>query len=140
MGMGSYRWPGFPAGLYRDPENGRVAGVCAGLGQYFQIRPKFIRVGIILGCIFGLFLPILIGYGLLTLMLPVVSEMRADDLRWSSAGQPDSEHSQGAAAGNWESRIDGLMDRFRGLDRRLADVEAKVTSEEFRLRQQFRDL
>jgi len=33
-----------------------------------------------------------------------------------------------------------LKGRFRALDRRLAEMEARVTADEFGLRQKFRDL
>ena len=33
-----------PHKLYRDPQNARVAGVCAGLGQYFDVDVTLIRI------------------------------------------------------------------------------------------------
>lgn len=30
--------------LYRDPDNSKVAGVCAGMGHYFHIDPLWVRI------------------------------------------------------------------------------------------------
>jgi phage shock protein C len=127
-----FRWPGFPPDLYRDPDHGKAAGVCAGLGAYFQVRPKFIRLAFILGSVFGLFIPLVLAYVLLTILLPPRSE--ASPLADQAGGRPGS---SGEDAG---SRIDRLAERFRALDRRLASMEAQVTSDEFLLRQKFREL
>lgn len=136
--MTQFDW--LPAGLFRDPDNGRLAGVCAGLGNYFEVKPKFIRLALILGSVFGLFAPIVIGYILLTWLMPVAPRTVGDD-RWGfTGGSPRGPASRpGANSFSWE-RVGQLRQRFSDLDRRLADMEARVTSDEFRLRQQFRDL
>jgi phage shock protein C len=128
-----FRWPNCPPGLFRDPEHGKIAGVCAGLGAYFEVRPKFIRLAMIMGSVFGLFIPIMFGYVLLTLLLPTPS---SSEERFSGAG---AEGVMWRGRGTGE-RIDALKDRFRALDRRLAAIEMQVTSEEFQLRQKFREL
>lgn len=38
--------PRIPRRLYRDTENARLGGVCAGIGRYFDIDPVWIRLGI----------------------------------------------------------------------------------------------
>jgi phage shock protein C len=35
--------------LYRSTQNKWIAGVCGGLGEYFKIDPKWIRVGFVAG-------------------------------------------------------------------------------------------
>ncbi|MDR3440847.1 PspC domain-containing protein [Telmatospirillum sp.] len=136
MSKGFGWWPGFPSDLYRDPDHGKVAGVCAGLGAYFQVRPKFIRLAFILGSVFGLFIPLVLAYVLLTVLLPPQSGISP------AAEQAGSR--VGGSSGLWGdeagSRIDRLTERFRSLDRRLASMEAQVTSDEFLLRQKFREL
>lgn len=42
----------FPRRLYRDTENAKLGGVCAGIGKYFDVDPVWVRLGI--------FVPILI--------------------------------------------------------------------------------
>ena len=38
--------------LARDHEAGWIAGVCAGVGRYFNIDPAFVRVGFVVGAVF----------------------------------------------------------------------------------------
>ena len=44
--------PRIPRRLYRDTENAKLGGVCAGIGKYFDIDPVWVRL--------GLFLPVLL--------------------------------------------------------------------------------
>jgi phage shock protein PspC (stress-responsive transcriptional regulator) len=39
--------------LYRDMENAKVAGVCAGLGNYFDINPNYLRLAFLASLGFG---------------------------------------------------------------------------------------
>ena len=39
--------------LQRDDENGRLAGVCAGLGEYFNVDPTLIRLLFVLFTLLG---------------------------------------------------------------------------------------
>jgi len=59
-----------PDGLVRDPVRGRVAGVCAGLGGYFGIKPKFVRLFFILMSVFGFFFFTVALYIILALLIP----------------------------------------------------------------------
>ncbi len=116
---------GLPEGLYRDPAHGKVAGVCAGLGAYFQIRPKFIRIAAVVGSLFGFF-PVIAGlYVLLTMILPV---------------RPEGMTGVGEGEDRPRPSVDELKRRFESLDHRLARMEELVISEDFRLRQKFREL
>lgn len=40
--------------LYRDPANGKVAGVCSGLGTFFGLDPTIFRLGFVVFTILGL--------------------------------------------------------------------------------------
>lgn len=44
-----------PRRLYRDAENAKLGGVCAGIGKYFDIDPVWVRLGIFLPLIFACF-------------------------------------------------------------------------------------
>ena len=115
-----------PDGLVRDQVNGRIAGVCAGLGGYFGIKTKWVRLFFILFAIFTSFFPAVIAYGLLAMLMP----------------RAPSDFSYGVFDEDGRQMPDnlGLRDHFEKLDRRLARMEAWVTSEDYRLRQKFRNL
>lgn len=134
MSFSPFHWPERPTDLRRDPARGKIAGVCAGLGAYFEVSPKFIRLALVIGCVFGLFLPLVGGYVALTVLLPTTT----DD---EPAGFPGAGPSRAAwTVASAGERIDALKEHFRLLDQRLAAIESQVTSDEFRLRQKFRDL
>lgn len=43
-----------------DKGNGKVFGVCAGIGNYFGIDPMLVRIGFVLATLFGVGAPVLI--------------------------------------------------------------------------------
>jgi len=40
--------------LYRDPSNGKIAGVCAGLADYFDWEPWLVRILVVSGVLLGM--------------------------------------------------------------------------------------
>jgi phage shock protein C len=117
-----------PDGLVRDMENARIAGVCAGLGGYFGIKTKFIRLLFIVMSICGFFVFTAIVYILLAMMMPQAPIGFAYGT-FDEKGQPSPIGTD-----------TNLREHFAKLDRRLANMEAWVTSDDYRLRQQFRNL
>jgi len=132
MSAGQFNWSNNPIRLYRDTQNGRIAGVCAGIAAYLDIKVKFVRLAVILGMVFGLFVPITIVYvGMAVLLKPMPQQMfksESEERFWRTVSVSPN------------LSVAELKSRFRALDRRLADMEARVTSDEFHLRQKFRDL
>jgi phage shock protein C len=117
--------------LYRDPDNGLIAGVCAGIAEYAGLPAVQVRLLMILGLVF-FFVPTLIGYVALALILPAKPRdlYRADD---------EAEFWRQVRTAPQEALF-ALRDRFRGCEERLADLESFVASEEYELRRKFRDL
>lgn len=115
----------------RDAARGIVGGVCAGIADYFGREPWQVRLLVGLGLI--LFPPpTLFAYLLAWVLLPVrpTPAWRAgyDDAEWRAAtGQPDDS-------------VTRLDERFRVLERRVVAIERTVTSREFRLDREFRNL
>lgn len=132
MSAGHFPWSNNPIRLYRDTKRGRIAGVCAGLGTYLDVRVKYIRLAVILGMVFGFFVPITVVYVILALMLKPMPERlfqsEAEESFWRGVNASPNRTAS------------SLRNRFRSLDRRLSDIESRVTSEEYDLRQKFRDL
>jgi phage shock protein C len=117
-----------PEGLVRDTVNGKVAGVCAGLGGYFSIKTKWVRLFLILSSVFGFFVPVLIVYIVLAVLMPPAPSGFA-------YGTPTVDEK-----GRRVPDTSYMREHFTVLDRRLANMEAWVTSEDYRLRQQFKNL
>lgn len=55
--------------LYRSEEGKMIAGVCAGIGEYFNIDPTVVRLGfVIFGCMGG---SGILAYILASVIIPV---------------------------------------------------------------------
>lgn len=57
--------------LYRDTQNEMIAGVCAGIGEYFNIDPTIIRLVAVLAALSSGCFPGLIVYFVLLAVIPV---------------------------------------------------------------------
>lgn len=121
--------------LRRDMARGKIAGVCAGLSDHFDINVKWMRLGWILCAIFFFPAPIIL-YGVAAILMKPgrLDEASSfyeseDDARfWRTFNvRPKATYAE-------------LKHRFRALDARIAEMEHAVTSDEYALRRQFRDL
>ena len=113
-----------PHRLYRDRENAMIAGVCAGIADYFGFNRRGVRFVTIIGFVF--FMPfVLVSYIILAIVLPVRPEEQKLD-----PAQADFWRDVSNAPSDVFSRV---KHRFRELDRRLQRMEAFVTSREFEI-------
>ena len=130
-------WPGSPFAspnphrLYRDRENGKLLGVCAGLADYLGVDVMFVRIGTFLGAVF-VTMPIVGAYLLAALVLkpkpPRVYASREEEDFWRTvATKPDV-------------TVAGLRQKFRDVERRLNGMETYVSSKEFELNRAINDL
>jgi phage shock protein C len=117
--------------FYRDPHNGKIMGVCAGLADYFGWNVTFVRILAIIALLWfnGL---TLIAYFVLGFMLPPkpdrLYDWDADEEYWRSVRR--------SAGGTFRD----VRHRFRELDMKLQRMEGYVTSSRYDLDRQFRDL
>ncbi|WP_026104957.1 PspC domain-containing protein [Halalkalibacterium ligniniphilum] len=56
--------------LYRSESNRKIAGVCGGLADYFNMDATLVRIFVILLGLFTAFFPIIIGYILFSFVIP----------------------------------------------------------------------
>ncbi|MGP1394397.1 MAG: envelope stress response membrane protein PspC [Inquilinaceae bacterium] len=120
-----------PHRLYRDPANGVLFGVCAGLADYLGVRRVHVRLGAFVALL--IFTPqTLFVYVLAAILLrrkPAQIYRTDDEERfWRSVSSTPRE------------TFGTLRHRFRELDQRLAAMEGHVTSDEYRLDREIRDL
>jgi phage shock protein C len=147
---GAWAGPGFfggrnfriLSGLHRDPWHGKIAGVCAGLGAYYGIRPKIIRIALIVALCFNAPLTIL-GYVIATVLLrplPAPSQGGRSEVNAGTSAQHQREETQAEEELPPELRFAALKDKFKELETRTGEIEGLVTSPEFRLRRDFRKM
>ncbi len=48
--------------IYRDEDNAKIAGICAGLGEMYSIDPTLLRLGLVFLAVITGFVPIPITY------------------------------------------------------------------------------
>ncbi|MBE9549988.1 MAG: PspC domain-containing protein [Proteobacteria bacterium] len=106
--------------LYRDTENGKLAGVCAGIASHFGFNLKALRL--VWGVGFLFFWPGVI-YLLLALLLP-----RKPENLFASEAQ---ENFYRGVNRDPKQLFGDLRLRFRDLDLRLQQMEKHVTSRAF---------
>jgi len=107
--------------FYRDKRNGKVMGVCAGIADYTGFDVSLVRV-CFLAAVFmsgGSVLPFYFIAGWVAPAKPAEQEYydREERQFW-----------QGVRASPARSARD-IRSRFRDIDRRLADIESYVTTE-----------
>jgi phage shock protein C len=120
-----------PRRLYRDTENGMLAGVCAGIADYFGFSARGVRWLFALSCFF--MLPaVFICYVVAAFVLPrkPVGLYRSpgEETFWRTVRR-DPHYAVGDIRG-----------KFRDLDTRLQGLEQYVTSPRFDLDEEFRKL
>jgi phage shock protein C len=107
--------------FYRDKRHGKVMGICAGIADYTGFDVTLVRISMIAALFLssGSIIPIYFIAGWITPAKP-----RELDY----ADTEDRRFWQGVRASPARSARD-IRSRFRDIDRRLADIESYVTSE-----------
>ncbi len=116
--------------LYRNPADGVVFGVCAGLADYFGFNLGVTRVIVVVAALFS-FPLVLTVYLVLALLLP--KDPRRDD-----GGEPDEIEMR--VRKEPHATLGSLRYRFRDMDARLQRLEKYVTSSRYKLDREFEQL
>jgi phage shock protein C len=121
-----------PHRLYKNKQNAVISGVCAGLADYFNTDVVIIRVAAILLLIFASPLTV-VAYIVAAIVMP----RRPEPFRTRS---PEEDQFWRGVSRRPNVTFSNLKYRFRDLDERLADIERVVTSDEWKLRREFREI
>jgi phage shock protein C len=143
--------------IYKSSRDKKIAGVCAGIANYFEVSPLFVRV-LTLGSLF--FGPLaFIGY----IAAAVVMDRDPDDSEYYQSEKPDRrrkrKHRNNSGRDNershtgqtWKSsgtHADSLDKRdmrecgnkFSNLEKKLRRLEATITSKKFKLHSDMKNL
>jgi phage shock protein C len=125
------RSPDKPFRLYRDTSRSWIAGVCAGIADYFGVGVGLVRFLTFAAFVF-FFIPTVVGYAALAFLVKpkpggLYSDAREEAFWRGVATDPPQ-------------TFQSLRRKFQDLEQRLGRMEALVTSDEFDLRRKFRDL
>lgn len=117
--------------LYRDPVEGKIKGVCAGIAAYFGLPVVFVRVLWIIALIVNPVLTAIVYFVLAWLLPPRPADLFASDEEEAFWKQVRTEP---------VGTVHELRHRLRTNEQRLRAMEAYVTSAEFELNREIRGL
>ena len=107
--------------FYRDKGNGKVLGVCAGIADYTGFDVNLVRVCMVAA--------VFLSSGSILPFYVIAAVMTPDKPRsLAVADREETQFWQGVRASPARSARD-IRSRFKELDRRLADIESYVTTE-----------
>ncbi|WP_017931566.1 PspC domain-containing protein [Robiginitomaculum antarcticum] len=131
-----------PKRLTRNKIDGVWGGVCAGIGDYSGIDPVIVRLLFVLAFFFLLGPLVFAIYFGLWIFVP--SDNRApyrrkkyETRKARRAERADLNITQPVKS---TATFKDVRSKFRSVETRLADLEKSITSSEWQLRRQFRDL
>jgi len=134
-----YNDPHKPAArrLTRNKVDGKIGGVCAGIGDYLGWDHTMVRILTVLLIIFT-GIPVF-AYFILWIFMP--KDTRAPyirEYREQEASRGKIEAKAGTAGST--TTYNDVRSKFRSLEVRLQDLERSITSKEWKLNRDFRDL
>ncbi len=140
--------------LYRDADRAWLAGVCAGLATYFGLNLKVTRflafIAFLAAMPFALF-----AYFAAVCLIPAESRRDGQESvrygccwgrrrerrrRHSSRRRRDEPDTRASEPPPPRPTLGEVRERYKTLDKRLAELEKQVTSPRFQLEQEFRKL
>ncbi|MFG0606922.1 envelope stress response membrane protein PspC [Vibrio mimicus] len=124
--------------LYRDPYNGKLAGVCAGLANYFGLEVWLVRILVVTaGLLSGTFF-VVVAYVAMAFMLEKQPKQYSENIR---SHQEHTLKSKPWEQGQSPKGLLQTLDRdLNQVESRIRAVEAYVTSEAFKVNREFRKL
>ncbi len=125
------RYPSNPHRLHRNPEAGWIMGVCAGLADYFGVNRGLVRILAVVA---------LVMFNWLTLIAYFVLAFSIGKKPAARRLAPDEDEFWREVSNRPTDTLTRLRQRFREVERRIVDLEGRVTAPDFELRRQFRDL
>jgi len=136
--------------LYRIPQAGKIAGVCAGIADYFGWETWLVRILVVSGVLFGM--PFLIlGYIVAWVILDKQPASKAMKNKRKNGNKSYDENetvneSIKVKARIWQAgeppkqAFHDIQRKFRSLERQLRDMEKYVTSSEFNVSREINKL
>jgi phage shock protein C len=119
--------------FYLDKQHARIAGVCAGIADFTGISTRWVRIGAVVLTALGGFPWTVIAY----FVVAWLAEVKPSEL--VDLGVEETRFWQGVRTSPRRS-VREVHSSFRDLDRRLADIEAHVTSSSSRLAREIDNL
>ena len=129
-------------GMRRIPANGWIAGVCAGVAEYYNWNVRLLRLILVITFICSGFFPIVVVYLLLWYLLEEGAPGSSFDPAEGVPAPPAPPGMPATPAGSTvrAPSLREVQTRFAKLDERLRNIEECVTEREFDLRRELKKL
>lgn len=122
-------------GFYLDKQNGKFLGVCSGIADYTGFDVLWVRVGMVLGTVFGG------GFlALVYFVLAFVADAKPRAFYEAELADPEDRQFWQKTRAKPQRTIREVRSSFRDIDRRLRDIELSYTSQSSRLAREIDDL
>jgi phage shock protein C len=132
---------GWGMNLYRNKRNGMIGGVCAGLADHFEFAPWVVRLVFLGGLLFFQSLAV-IGYIVACVLISPRPKGRRDDFeeeprdRSRKHGRKNMFNYQPSPSSN----LHRAQERLNATLRKVEDMEAYVTSRQYKLNKEFANI
>lgn len=126
---------GSPKKFRRNKIDGRLGGVCSGIGDYISVDATLIRIAFVIALFMtgGIVFWIYLG---LWIFVPKDNRAPYRRERYEEIEARRENPTQPERTRNFRD----VKSKYRSLEKRLADLERSITSSEWQLRRDFRDL
>ncbi|MFD2177403.1 envelope stress response membrane protein PspC [Veronia pacifica] len=124
--------------LYRDTQNGKWGGVCAGIANYFGMEVWLVRVLTVSA--------FLLGFGALIFVLYIAMMLILDPMPAEQRQQAEQHRDHHIKQKAWQSGkaprnlLSDIERELNDIEQAVEKMEACVTSKEFELKRQFSKL
>ncbi|MEH6444314.1 MAG: envelope stress response membrane protein PspC [Oceanospirillaceae bacterium] len=134
---------GYQRNLYRNSRDGKIAGVCAGFADYFDV-PIWVARLVCISLVIFTFQFGIIAYIVAIFMIAKREETtttsRADDYRSANTQHQSRSNKVFNYSKSASNRLQDIRDRLRKLDEKIGSMEGYVTSKRYRTTTEINDL
>lgn len=124
--------------LYRDPVNGKLAGVCAGIANYFGLEIWLVRILVVSAALLGGSFLVVVAYVAFTLMLEKQPYEYQETIKTKQDHKIKNKAWQ--AGQTPESLLNNIDSELARVESGVRNIEAYVTSESFKVNREFSKL
>lgn len=127
--------------LFRDREKGKIAGVCAGIADYFHFEIWLVRVIAVSIFLLGGSGLVFVLYIALWMILDVKPKPKNEDLTVDhDLNQHNLKQKVWQSGDSAKQALNDVANQFSALELRLQHLESHITSEQFDLKRQINNL
>ncbi|MEH6453945.1 MAG: envelope stress response membrane protein PspC [Psychromonas sp.] len=121
--------------LYRDPNNGKLGGICAGIAEYFDTEVWLIRLLVVSAFLFSAGLFVVLAYVVTYFILDEMPEQR----KWQQSSYKKHHIKQKSwqAGDSADKVLENVSAEIDKMEKDVEHLESYVTSFSYKMDQEF---